>query len=79
MEVVLPTGEVLRSGMGALEGSDMWARFKGYVDTGRPETSQATKQKQWLWPKHRWALLPVKPRGRDKDGNASPARTAALH
>jgi hypothetical protein len=34
MEVVLPTGQVLRSGMGALEGSDMWARFKGYVETG---------------------------------------------
>jgi 4-cresol dehydrogenase (hydroxylating) len=33
MEVVLPSGEVIRSGMGALEGSDMWALFKGYVNT----------------------------------------------
>ncbi len=52
MEVVLPTGEVLRSGMGALEGSDMWARFKGYVEIGCLEMSQVTKRKQWVWPKH---------------------------
>ena len=30
MEIVLPNGEILRSGMGALENSDMWALFKGY-------------------------------------------------
>lgn len=29
MEVVLPNGEIMRSGMGALENSDMWALFKG--------------------------------------------------
>ncbi|KAJ5654906.1 hypothetical protein N7490_001909 [Penicillium lividum] len=29
MEVVLPTGEIIRSGMGALEGSEMWPLFKG--------------------------------------------------
>lgn len=29
MEVVLATGEVLRTGMGALSGSPMWALFKG--------------------------------------------------
>lgn len=33
MEVVLPNGEIMRSGMGALENSDMWALFKGYVET----------------------------------------------
>ena len=30
LEVVLPSGELIRSGMGALEGSDMWPLFKGY-------------------------------------------------
>ncbi|KAI1609679.1 hypothetical protein EDD36DRAFT_498516 [Exophiala viscosa] len=29
MEVVLPNGEIIRSGMGAMENSDMWALFKG--------------------------------------------------
>ena len=29
MEVVLPSGEIIRSGMGAMENSDMWALFKG--------------------------------------------------
>ena len=35
LEVVLPTGEIVRSGMGALEGSDMWPLFKGYVIVGK--------------------------------------------
>lgn len=33
MEVVLPNGEIIRSGMGAMNNSEMWALFKGYVET----------------------------------------------
>jgi hypothetical protein len=33
MEVILPNGEIIRSGMGALENSNMWALFKGQVAT----------------------------------------------
>lgn len=29
MEVVLPNGELLRTGMGAMDGSSLWALFKG--------------------------------------------------
>lgn len=31
MEVVLATGEIVRTGMGALTGSPMWPLFKGHV------------------------------------------------
>lgn len=32
MEVLLPTGEIIRTGMGALPNSPMWPLFKGYVN-----------------------------------------------
>lgn len=35
MEVVLPSGEMLRTGMGAMEGSQLFALYKGYVSTVR--------------------------------------------
>lgn len=32
MEVVLPTGEIIRSGMGAMDNTDMWGLFRGYIN-----------------------------------------------
>jgi hypothetical protein len=50
MEIVLPNGEILRSGMGALENSDMWALFKGYERFQLSYVSDKLIQR--LWPKH---------------------------
>jgi hypothetical protein len=35
MEVVLPNGELLRTGMGAMEGSELFALYKGYVTSAQ--------------------------------------------
>lgn len=56
MEVVLPTGDVVRTGMGALPGSSTWQLFKyGYGPHYDPMFTQAnfgvvTKMGVWLMP-----------------------------
>jgi FAD/FMN-containing dehydrogenase len=40
MEVVLPNGEIVRTGMGAMEGSKTFALFKGWVAEVYPRQSR---------------------------------------
>lgn len=57
MEVVLPTGEVIRTGMGALPGSETWALYRGGFGPGLEGLFQqsnlgiVTKMGVWLMPR----------------------------
>lgn len=57
MEVVLPTGEVIRTGMGALPGSETWALYRGGFGPGleglflQSNLGIVTKMGVWLMPR----------------------------
>ena len=56
MEVVLPDGDLLRTGMGAIEGTSTWALFKGGFGPGldtlfmQSNLGIVTKMGIWLYP-----------------------------
>ena len=57
MEVVLPTGELIRTGMGALPGSETWALYRGGFGPGfeglflQSNLGIVTKMGVWLMPR----------------------------
>jgi 4-cresol dehydrogenase (hydroxylating) len=57
MEVVLPTGELIRTGMGALPGSEAWALYRGGFGPGfeglflQSNLGIVTKMGVWLMPR----------------------------
>jgi 4-cresol dehydrogenase (hydroxylating) len=57
LEVVLPTGELIRTGMGALPGSEVWALYKGGFGPGfeglfmQSNLGIVTKMGVWLMPR----------------------------
>lgn len=68
MEVVLPTGEVIRTGMGALQGNNSWQLFApGFGPTPEYVLLLVDVELVYSYPLQ-WPVFPVKFGNRDKDG-----------
>ena len=61
MEVVLPDGTLVRTGMGALKSQSTWPLYKGLVNHHAFIVLQLTEV-QRIWAFCRWSLLPIESR-----------------